>query len=533
MKLCAAANNKELLLEAIQYTQEKLNNANLSRIPFDHYVIKDFLHPIIFERFSNFENSPHDAEKKLTHGGSRIAIDLLSGDASPFSKAKEDAIIFDFFKGIEFQVQMMNFMRQHIRKSWLKWDILECFPEALYIKDNSNFSLKPHTDVPQKLVTCLIYGKTYDANFDAGTTLFSLNQDMSNKFNRKKNLLKSDQNHFDKFKAVKTIAYEPNTALIFSPFTDTFHGVLAERNPTSRKIIQYQININSKKYNEKYMKVKSKDGIKDNDKIEKQKKKLKRRSTDYRVNAPKIGINAGDKIIEFAAPNEVCATRAMEIFTKEPETIDWINSFNKEDIFYDIGANIGIYTLWAAVSKNIRVFCFEPEAHNFAILNSNIQANNLTKQCHPFCIGISDKVGITYLQSAYAKPVTGQSGHQVRSGKVLDTAAIISGGGQGAITDTLDNLVNRHKLPCPTHIKIDVDGIEPAIVHGGQNILQSKNVKTLMIEVNLKDIKHLKMISNIIDHGFCFEENLVRAVANKYQGVTHTANILFTRCESK
>ena len=51
--------------------------------------------------------------------------------------------------------------------------------------------------------------------------------------------------------------------------------------------------------------------------------------------------------------------------------------------------------------------------------------------------------------------------------------------------------------------------------------------------MNDKDIKHLKMISNITDHGFCFEENLVRAVANKYQGVTHTANILFTRNESK
>lgn len=529
MQLYASANNKELLLEAIQYTQEKLNKANLSRTPFDHYVIKDFLHPIIFERFFNFENSPHDAVKKFTHGGSRIAIDLLSDDSLRFNKEKEDTTLFDFFKGIEFQVQMMDFMRQHIKKPWIKWDILECVPEALYIKDDSNFSIKPHTDVPQKLVTCLIYGKMYDANFDAGTTLFSPVQDMSNKINPKKKLPNSDQNFFGKFKAVKTITYEPNTALIFSPSTDTFHGVLAERNPTSRQIIQYQINIDSKTYNKKYMKTQSQSGNDYDDNIEKQKKNLRRRSIDYRVNAPKIGINAGDKIIEFAAPNEVCATRAMEIFTKEPETIEWINSFEKEDIFYDIGANVGIYTLWAAASKNIRVFCFEPEAHNFAILNSNIQANNLVKQCHPFCIGISDKVGITYLQPAYARPVTGQSGHQVRSGKILDTAAIINGGGQGAITDTLDNLVNRHKLPCPTHIKIDVDGIEPAIVHGGQSILQSQNVKTLMIEVNLKDIKHLKMISTIIDCGFAFEEKLARAVANKYQGVTHTANILFTR----
>ena len=69
-------------------------------------------------------------------------------------------------------------------------------------------------------------------------------------------------------------------------------------------------------------------GFRDSESIEKQKKILRRRSIDYRVNAPKIGIPAGDKIIEFMAPNEVCATRVMEIFTKDPETIKWINDFN-------------------------------------------------------------------------------------------------------------------------------------------------------------------------------------------------------------
>ena len=52
-----------------------------------------------------------------------------------------------------------------------------------------------------------------------------------------------------------------------------------------------------------------------------------------------------------------------------------------------------------------------------------------------------------------------------------------------------------------------------------------------MIEVDLKDMRHLKMISNIIDWGFSYEEKLAKAVVNKYQGVIHTANILFTKPE--
>ena len=529
MTLLTSLDNKEVLLECIKYTRDKIDGAILSQKPFDHYVIKHFLHPLMFERFCNYENFAHNFAKKVSHGGNRTSINILNHNYSSFVSEKEDTLLFDFFKSMEFQVQIIDFMRPHIKRPWLKWDILECVPEASYIKDNANFSLRPHTDTTQKLVTCLIYGKVHNSHSDLGTTLFSPIADWSKKEKERIDLLKSDRHPFEKFEAVKTIAYEPNTALLFSPSSDSFHGVLPGRTSNSRQVIQYQININTKRYNQKYMNTLSSTGFRDSESIEKQKKILRRRSIDYRVNAPKIGIPAGDKIIEFMAPNEVCATRVMEIFTKEPETIKWINDFNSGDIFYDLGAHIGIYTLWAAVAKNIRVFCFEPEAHNFAVLNSNIQINKLTKQCHPFCIGISDKVGITYLQPAHARPVTGQSGHQIRSDKIFDADAIISGDGQGAITDTLDNLVNHHKLPFPTHIKIDVDGIEPAIVRGGQCILQSENVETLMVEVDLKDMKHLKMITNIIDLGFSFDEKLARNTANKHQGVTYTSNILFKR----
>ena len=73
--------------------------------------------------------------------------------------------------------------------------------------------------------------------------------------------------------------------------------------------------------------------------------------------------------------------RAETYETKEPDTIEWIDSFFREgDVIYDIGANIGQYSLYAAkkLKGNCRILAFEPEALNYSKLNKNIVLNNLT-----------------------------------------------------------------------------------------------------------------------------------------------------------
>lgn len=50
----------------------------------------------------------------------------------------------------------------------------------------------------------------------------------------------------------------------------------------------------------------------------------------------------------FSCPNDVTRWKAETYFTKEPETIEWIDTFNEGDIFFDIGANIGLYSIYAA-----------------------------------------------------------------------------------------------------------------------------------------------------------------------------------------
>ena len=91
-----------------------------------------------------------------------------------------------------------------------------------------------------------------------------------------------------------------------------------------------------------------------------------------------------DKEITFFIPNKATELRVRRIFTKEPGTLEWINNFesNKENItFWDIGSNIGLFSIYAAVKHSkIKVFSFEPSTSNLRVLSRNISINNLQKQ---------------------------------------------------------------------------------------------------------------------------------------------------------
>ena len=97
----------------------------------------------------------------------------------------------------------------------------------------------------------------------------------------------------------------------------------------------------------------------------------------------------GDELC-FDVESDLENYRVESIFDKEPETISWINSWqsNGTEAFYDVGANIGIYSLYAAYKhKHINTFSFEPESRNYVSLLRNILSNN-TNNIHPFNLAL-------------------------------------------------------------------------------------------------------------------------------------------------
>ena len=94
-----------------------------------------------------------------------------------------------------------------------------------------------------------------------------------------------------------------------------------------------------------------------------------------------------DQNVSFFVPNLLVQWRVDTFFSKEPETLEWIDNFenkvggDKKITFWDIGGNIGLYSIYAAVKhQNIDVTTFEPSTNNLQTLSRNISINNLEEK---------------------------------------------------------------------------------------------------------------------------------------------------------
>lgn len=223
-----------------------------------------------------------------------------------------------------------------------------------------------------------------------------------------------------------------------------------------------------------------------------------------------------NKTILFYVPNGPCLFRAMTLETKEPWTLEWIDSFNSDDVLWDVGANVGIYSIYAAALKGIKVYSFEPEAANYNVLNENIRVNKLDDKVKAYCIAVSDTNNFSYL--TLSKIETASSGHQFGGGAGAFR--------QGCLSLSLDHLYNI--LPPPNHIKIDVDGLEPLIVSGGINKLLP-SVKSIMIELCDKKPGRLSIKETLIGLGFTWHRDVAERSTHKRGRFKGVGEHLFTR----
>jgi len=97
--------------------------------------------------------------------------------------------------------------------------------------------------------------------------------------------------------------------------------------------------------------------------------------SDAFVNAKinqKSALKLDGETLYLATPNFLNRYRHKTFFSKEPETLQWMDGFKKEAVFYDIGANVGLYSIYAAKKRNAKVFSFEPSFFNLEFLARNV-----------------------------------------------------------------------------------------------------------------------------------------------------------------
>ena len=102
--------------------------------------------------------------------------------------------------------------------------------------------------------------------------------------------------------------------------------------------------------------------------------------------------------MSFIIPNRLSSYRVNTFATKEPETLEWIKTIPNGSVMWDIGANIGLYSIYAAKARNCRVYAFEPSVFNLEMLARNIFLNNLQQQITIVPIALSDMLSESLFQ---------------------------------------------------------------------------------------------------------------------------------------
>jgi len=199
-------------------------------------------------------------------------------------------------------------------------------------------------------------------------------------------------------------------------------------------------------------------------------------------NRRRVDTGKGVITVHVGAPIE--RWRADTLLSKEPETIAWLDrTITPQSVFYDVGANIGLYALYAAHLHPgaVKAVCFEPEPMNFARLNQNIATNRLSDQITAFPLGLGSAAKIT------AFPLS-----ILQSGGALHGPRMVEDGKAAHVVGlqvcTLDEFrAQAADLPGPTHLKIDVDGPELEILRGAETTLHDPGTRHLLIELTAAD----------------------------------------------
>lgn len=217
--------------------------------------------------------------------------------------------------------------------------------------------------------------------------------------------------------------------------------------------------------------------------------------------------------ILFTMYGETTEFRVRTLFTKEPETIRWIDTFKPGEVFWDIGANIGCYSLYAA-AKDVIVQAFEPSPVNFWLLARNVSINKFNNvTTYPFAL--TDKSEIFYWKPNI--PAGSADNQLLRAGKIACVQAY-----------KIDELVKHPGVEFPNYIKLDVDGIERLILEGGRDSLKDKRVRSLMCEVTEGHSETGLIVDFIRQQGFSAPVTRHAPYYDEYH-YAPTFNYLFTR----
>jgi FkbM family methyltransferase len=188
----------------------------------------------------------------------------------------------------------------------------------------------------------------------------------------------------------------------------------------------------------------------------------------------------------FACRSYTEYKRAVTLLQKEEGTIRWLrDTLRPGDTFCDIGANVGLYSVFSGnlVGETGHILSFEPHAANALSLMQNMALNGLSSRAKVISAALGDRNGFFDFNIIEATAGSAMSqldrtldGHERPFVPVLR---------EFKAAFTLDHLVAEGIVPTPDVVKVDVDGNELLVMAGMRNVLGSaKRPRSVQVEVS-------------------------------------------------
>ncbi len=188
----------------------------------------------------------------------------------------------------------------------------------------------------------------------------------------------------------------------------------------------------------------------------------------------------------------------------------WIElHMGPDDVLYDVGANVGAYSLIAAAAgaPGGRVVAFEPHSATYASLCENIDLNRLADRVSALPVGLAEASRIGTLYRTATTAGTALHSLEPEPGTIPQALVVLS----------LDDLVGTFGLPAPTLLKLDVDGGEVAVLEGGDRVLSSPRLRSLVVEIEERNTD--AVIAILERHSFRLAERVDERFGEPLPGI--------------
>ncbi len=207
--------------------------------------------------------------------------------------------------------------------------------------------------------------------------------------------------------------------------------------------------------------------------------------------------------LKFLINNIITLNRS--IFYYEEETLNWIEQFNEGEIFWDIGACTGVYSILAS-KKKLKSYAFEVDFPTFNICKKNINLNKVDNLCKSFNILIGEDTKLVNLD--------------INKIAAISKTPIINDKSDNMLMSfKLDDLINFEGFDAPNYVKIDVERTEDKLFKGGKKFFQLESIKSIMVEISNDNFEFI--------NNFLKERNFL--ISEKYDQGAGDANYLFKK----